>query len=150
MNLLSHIQALPDQQRISVASIVSALNKRPTAIEEGAEEQAKPEAQAALEASLRAILTALGVPTPIPAGTMLNLLQATPENDEQRDMFTRAIAIRGELVGIHGLTDDDFRAADFGQPARTVPTRTVKEGQSIAEANGLTVTRETVIKALRG
>lgn len=150
MNLQELIQSLSELQRISVASIVNTLNKRPQTVTESTEEQAKPQTQYALESSLRSILTGLGIPAPIPEGAMLTLLQATPENDQQRDTFTRAIAIRGELVGLHGLTDEDFRADDFGQPTKPVVTRTVTEGESLAEANGLTVTRETVLTALRG
>lgn len=150
MTLIEAIHQAKSAGVTNVSDIIRYLTKRPQTVTEGTAEQAKPQTQHALESALRAILTSLNVPTPIPAGTMLNLLQATPESDEQRDTFTRAIAIRGELVGLHGLTDEDFRADDFGQPTKPVSTRTVTEGDSIAEANGLTVTRETVLAALRG
>jgi hypothetical protein len=149
--LASLIADIPQDDKLSVESIVAYLNRRPQTVAEGAAQEAKSATRATLEAALRAILDAMGFPTPLLPGTLASMLALTPQSDAHRDALSRAIAIRSDLKSVeHGLTDADFLSDDFGSPTRTVPTRTVTEDLSLAETHlGVLVTAQQVRAALK-
>jgi hypothetical protein len=95
------------------------------------ETRTKSASRATLEAALRITLDALGVPTPIPQGTTLALLQASPWTDQHRN----AMALRSELVANHGLQDADFLAAHFGQPTYQATVQREQVFPGIAETH---------------
>jgi hypothetical protein len=100
------------------------------------ETRTKSASRATLEAALRAILDGMGLPTPLPPGTLSAMLATTPQSDAHRDALSRAIAIRSDLKSAeHGLADADFLASHFGQPTYEATVQREQVFPGIAETH---------------
>jgi hypothetical protein len=160
------IAEIPVEQKRSVEAILRHVNHRPQTVAEGMADEAKPQAQ--VDAEKAALTCLVGLVTLLdPTGNAMQTIGKA--RGRTADQFAAWIKPKlaalsapeqaSAMVAMQELqlhyaamvaAGIDWRADDFGQPTRTVQTRTVSESDSLTQTHlGRAVTPAEVRAALK-